>query len=260
MGRELAAAEAVDVELLVARLADDERDPGSIIRSLEAVWENARGAREGISSEMWESINATHQQQEGRRGGTSAFARHAFLAWVRDRAATLAGLTDSTMSRDDAWRFIVLGRNLERVDMTARLLSTRLGDAWGSAGWVTMLRACAAHESFLRTYRRGVDGRSALAFLLLDRLFPRSVFHALSTAEGVLFDLDPRPGRASDAVSEPRRIVGRACAELEFIRADELAASLPEHLLRLEAAVTLAHDAIGHRYFHASAAISWSVE
>ena len=95
------------------------------------------------------------------------------------------------MSRDDAWRFIVLGRNLERVDMTARLLSTRLGDAWGSAGWVTMLRACAAHESFLRTYRRGVDGRSALAFLLLDRLFPRSVFHALSTAEGVLFDLDP---------------------------------------------------------------------
>ena len=83
---------------------------------------------------MWESINTTHQQQHMRRGGSGAFARHAFLAWVRDRAATLAGLTDSTMSRDDAWRFIVLGRNLERVDMTARLLSTRLGRRVGERG------------------------------------------------------------------------------------------------------------------------------
>ncbi|GAA3299942.1 hypothetical protein GCM10020218_090760 [Dactylosporangium vinaceum] len=30
----------------------------------------------------------------------------------------LAGLAESTMSRDDGWRFLVLGRSLERVDMT----------------------------------------------------------------------------------------------------------------------------------------------
>jgi hypothetical protein len=86
------------------------------------------------------------------------------------------------------------------------------------------------------------------------------VFHALSAAEGVLFDLDPRPGRMSDAVSEPRRIVGRVCAELEFVRVEELEASLPDHLVRLERAATSAHDAIGQRHFHASAAISWNHE
>ncbi len=32
------------------------------------------------------------------------------------------------MSHDDAWRFLVLGRSLERVDMTARLLLARMPD------------------------------------------------------------------------------------------------------------------------------------
>ena len=48
---------------------------------------------------------------------------------MRERAAIVAGLTDSTMSRDDAWRFLVLGRSLERVDMLARLLSTAVRSA-----------------------------------------------------------------------------------------------------------------------------------
>ena len=128
-------------------------------------------------------------------------------AWVRDRAAIVSGLADATMSHDDTWRFIVLGRSLERVDLTVRLLSTRLGDAWGSAGWVATLRCCAAYESYLRTYRRGVEGSKALEFLLLDRLFPRSVFHALGAAETALFDLDPdvRPARRGQRTATRRR-------------------------------------------------------
>jgi len=245
-----------DVESLVGFFVDDPRFEGSVVRSLQAMWENARGAREAMSSEMWASINATHSALDGRRG-RSVYAQHGFLAWVRDRAAIVSGLADATMSHDDTWRFIVLGRSLERVDLTARLLSTRLGDAWGTAGWVATLRCCAAYESYLRTYRRGVAGSEALEFLLLDRLFPRSVFHALGAAETALFDLDPAADRRG-AGSEPRRVVGRACADLEFIRVAELERSLPEHLERLERAGTQAHDAIAKRFFHQALAIRWS--
>ena len=49
--------------------------------------------------------------------------------------------------------------------------------------WVTTLRCCSALEAYLRTYQRAVDASSAAEFLVLDRLFPRSVFHALQTAE-----------------------------------------------------------------------------
>ena len=135
-----------DVEELVAFVFDDPRYDGSIVASLDAAWENARGAREAISSEMWESVNTTHVALSSDRRTTSAFARHGMLRWVRDRAAIVAGLADATMSHDDAWRFLVLGRTLERVDMTVRLVSTRLGDAWGNDGWGALLRCCSAHE------------------------------------------------------------------------------------------------------------------
>jgi len=252
-----AATVGTEVDALIAFVVDDPRYPGSIAHSLEAAWANARGAREAISSEMWESINTTHATLAARRGG-SAFARHSLLGWARDRAAIVAGLADASMSHDDWWRFIVLGRTLERVDMTVRLLSTRLGDACGPEGWVAMLRSCAAYEAYLRTYRRGVIGTRAVEFLLLDRLFPRSVFHALSAAESVLHDLDPiGPGRRGSE-SEARRLVGRACAELEFVRPQELEASLPSQLGRLELAGIDAHDAIADRFFHSSTAIRWS--
>jgi uncharacterized alpha-E superfamily protein len=245
-----------NVDALIAFVVDDPRYGGSIVASVDAAWENARGAREAISSEMWESVNTTHAAVAVRRG-PSAFAQHGLLGWVRDRATIISGLADATMSHDDAWRFLVLGRTLERVDMTVRLVSTRLGDAWGVEGWGAMLRCCAAYEACLRTYRRGIDGRRALEFLLLDRLFPRSVFHALTLAEQMLIDLDPDGARRLTG-SESRRIIGRACASLEFVRVGELEASLPEHLDRLEASLTTAHDAIAREFFHAATAIRWS--
>ena len=55
-----------------------------------------------------------------------------------------------------------------------------------------------------------------------------------------------------------RRLVGRAGAELEFARADELAAGLPQQLGQLERAGREAHEAIAERFFHASTAIRWS--
>jgi uncharacterized alpha-E superfamily protein len=238
-------------------LARDAGYSGSIVRSLTAAWENARGARETLSSELWESINTTHRLLDLHRGDGSPFARHQFFVWVKDRTAIVAGLTDSSLSHDDAWRFIVLGRTIERVDMTTRMLSMRVGEAWGPAGWVATLRACAGYEAYLRTYRRGVDASRALEFLLLDRMFPRSAAHALGAAEAVLVELDPVSTRRTPA-SEARRVIGRACAELEFVRSDELEASLPEHLDRLERACAEAHHEIVARYFHASAAIRWS--
>src|SRR5262249_16950380 len=113
------------------------------------------------------------------------------------------------------------------------------------------LRACAGYEAYLRTYRRSVDASRTLEFLLLDRMFPRSAAHALSAAEAVLVDLDPASLRHPPS-SEARRIIGRACAELEFVRSEELEASLPEHLARLERACAEAHHAIASRYFYAS--------
>ncbi|MGZ4625917.1 MAG: alpha-E domain-containing protein [Kineosporiaceae bacterium] len=46
----------------------------------------------------------------------------------------MAGIADASMSRDDAWRFLVLGRSLERADTTARLVPRRRSPAERARG------------------------------------------------------------------------------------------------------------------------------
>jgi uncharacterized alpha-E superfamily protein len=143
--------------------------------------------------------------------------------------------------------------------MTARLLSATLHDAAGPAEWVTTLRCCSAHEAFLRTYQRAVEPDLVAEFLLLDRLFPRSAFHALGEAEECLAELQPGSGRAG-VDDEARRILGRARTELEFRRMHELLGDLPTHLRSLQAACSAAGDAVARRFFHQTAVVDWSLE
>jgi len=244
------------VQSVTNLLAHDPSFSGSIRASLNAAWDNARGARETISSEMWETLNAAYHALPSRAGQASGPAPHEFFGWVKGITTAFAGLADSTMSRDDGWRFMVLGRSLERADMTTRLVSARYGETWGPTGWTTTLRCCSAYEAYLRTYRRGVDASLALEFLLLDRLFPRSVFHALTEAEEALGDLDPRASR-SGVDDEARRLLGRVCAELEFLRVDDLLEDLGTQLTRIQEECGEVHEAIARRYFRETRAVEW---
>jgi len=244
---------------LLEVLAFDTSDAGSIAGALFAARENARGARDAISSEMWHCLNATYNALPGILARAGGSGPHAFFDYVKERAAILAGLADSTMSRDDGWRFLVLGRSLERVDMTARLLTATLGEGGGLTEWVTTLRCCSAHEAFLRTYRRGVEADLVAEFLLLDRIFPRSAFHALEMAERCLAELQPTAGRAG-LDDDARRILGRGRTELEFRQVHELTADLSAHLRSLQAACSQAGEAVARRYFRQSAPLEWSLE
>ncbi|MEA3078329.1 MAG: hypothetical protein QOF60_3237 [Actinomycetota bacterium] len=235
----------------------DETNASSIVGSLFAARENARGAREAISSEMWECLNATYNELPSRIAAVGAAGPHSFFRYVKERAAVMAGLADATLSRDEGWRFFVLGRSLERVDMTCRLLAARFGEGAGSPGWVTLLRSCSAHEAYLRTYRRAVDASLVAEFLLLDRLFPRSVYFALALAEQCLVELGPTAGRVG-VDDDAQRVLGRARTELEYMRVSDLLTDLPTHLDALEAACSEASSFVAKRYFRQGTAVGWT--
>jgi uncharacterized alpha-E superfamily protein len=249
---------AVDARVVTDLLAFDATNPSSIVSSLRAARANARGVSEAISSEMWEALNVTYNSLPNHVESGPRIAPYPFFRFVRERAAIFAGLTESTMSRDDAWRFLVLGRSLERVDMLARLLSTAAAGATGP-DWVVLLRSCSAHEAFLRTYRREPEPTLAAEFLLLDRLFPRSVFCALWTAEECLAELDPRAGRAG-MPDEARRILGHIRTNLEFRRIDDLLQDLPGLLNSVQMGCSSTSAALAARYFRQTSPIEWVLE
>ena len=133
---------------------------------------------------------------------------------MRDRAALINGTADATMPRDDGWQFLMLGR----IDRACR------HDRAAGGGRVAVdvarpgrrtLRACGGYESFLRTYKGLETDREAAEFLVLDRLFPRSVVFALSRAELCLENLESS-GQRAGFQNEAQRLLGRTRAELEY--------------------------------------------
>lgn len=257
MGRPISYDLPCDSVMVTRSLAFDTSYAGSIVSSLQAAWENARGAREAVSSEMWECVNAAHEGMGPAVARATGQMPHSFFGWVKERCAVFAGLSESTMSRDEGWRFLVLGRSLERADMTARLLSARYGETWGQAGWVTTLRCCSAYEAYLRTYQREVDGSSASQFLVLDRLFPRSLYATVRQAETCLVEIEPstaRPGTDDLA----RRRLGQARAQLEFSSPNDLASDLPSRLSYVQKRCSEASAAISEKYFRPAAIVEWS--
>jgi len=253
MGAQAPPGEALDVARLVDLLAYDPTSPESIAASLQAARESARRARETLSEPLWMAINTTY-----RTIGSGAFRSmrpERGLQWVRDQAALINGTADATMTRDEGWQFLVLGRNLERADMTARLLASAALSP-GHA-WTTTLRACGAHEAFLRA-RRGMEtDREVVEFLLLDRLFPGSVVFAITRAERCLANLESeahRTGFESDA----ERVLGRARAELEYRAITDVLADLPRAMDHFQHACGDVTAAITRRFFAGSEALTWT--
>ncbi len=250
----------LDVGVVLFRLVYDPHSASAIAGAMLGARAGARGIREVVSSEMWECLNVTAHGLAGQRRAAERLGPHVYLRFIRERAALFFGLADSTMSRDDAWRFLVLGRSLERADMTARLLLARMSTPDDSTpddpGWTVLLRACGAHESFIRTHGWAAEPARVAEFLLLDRLFPRSVVHALGTAEECLADLSPGPVRMG--IDDPaRRPVGTLRTRLEYADPKQLPSQLPELLSTLQATCVQASEAIAKRYFQYQAPVAW---
>ncbi|EKF23127.1 A predicted alpha-helical domain with a conserved ER motif family protein [Mycolicibacterium hassiacum DSM 44199] len=229
----------------------------SIVEAISAARENARGAREVTSTEIWECLNSTYNALPERERAARRFGPHEFLSFVETRAAMFAGLADSTLSRDDGYRFMVLGRAIERVDMMVRLLLSRVGDSASSPAWVTVLRSAGAHDTYLRTYRGVLDAARVVEFMMLDRLFPRSIFFSLRLAEHNLDELLNRPHDRLGVTAEARRLLGRARSELEFLKPGELLDSLEDRLAKLQKTCYEVGEALALQYFHAAPWVAW---
>ncbi|UTW14120.1 alpha-E domain-containing protein [Marinobacterium rhizophilum] len=170
-------------------LADD-TNPSSMLSSLTMLRENIRTARDVLPAEAWELVNelllfAGNNIQQGiNRNG-----RHAFLNGIIEGCQGINGLLLGTMSRDAAWHFMRLGCNLERADMTTRLLDAgaavlQLSDDNDTANlsqivWGNVLRSGSAYMAYRRTMRTAVNGTDVARFLLCDEQFPRSVSYCL---------------------------------------------------------------------------------
>src|SRR5580692_1096319 len=235
------------------------RDSRAVMELLGYEEDSSSSIVGALSAEIWECLNSTHNSLPARVAAARDFGPAPFFSYVRERAANVAGYVEASMSRDTSYDALILGRSLERVDMTARLVAARIGAERATEGWTSTLRACSAHDAYLRTYQQGVEAPRVVEFLLVDRLFPRSVFYALRTGERALARLDPASGRSG--LDEPaHRAIGRARTDLEFLSAAKLLDGLPDRLLGLQQAVSMISEEVTERLFAGSPPPQWGLK
>ena len=236
---------SVSPDNLPLRLLHDLTSPCSVLSAIAGAREAARRARETVPPEMWESINTTWHT--GRDVSLRVMRPSSALTLLRERCVVISGNADASLSHDEGWLFLELGRSLERVDMTARTMMLAASSPNKTSSWTSALRARGAQHAYRRTYGAATQGREAAGFLLLDGLFPGSVVRSLRSVENALTALEP--GGDSRIEGTPVWLLGKARAELEFQRIDDVLTNLPDQLQSLQQLCLDLNAAISHRYF-----------
>jgi len=210
---------------VVRFMLPDEHNPSSILRSVQNARENARTTREVIPTEAWELINDTYWQVKEHAGKAVARNhRSGFLRDVVERCQLLNGLLSGTMSHDAAYHFARLGRNIERADMTTRVIDLGVAgqqatdvqqQAAGALAtpltnirWMSVLLCMSAYEMYHQHVQSRVKAVEVVKYLVLDRDFPRSVIHCLNEVESCLLQF-PRHEQPLATVQKVRDVVRR---------------------------------------------------
>lgn len=224
----------IDVQAEATRLVASPSLAGSVVFCIGRARENFRSLRDQIPSELWEQINQFYLRlRQDDFAATIENDPFQTLDFIRVSCQTLNGVSESSMARGEGYRFLVLGQNLERALMTCRLIQTRYPEMDGSSydEMALTLRSVSALEAYQRAQQSSPLAADVARFLLVDESFPRSALYCLRTSETQVEALAP------NGKNPPLRRLGQLRSGLEYADFDDMAATLPAHLVALETGV-----------------------
>ncbi len=250
-GRYADASERNVLRFLIADL----ENPGSILFSLRAARENCRTIRDIVPREAWEQLNELYlYAREEINAGLTKKGRHAYLKQVIQSVQMLTGLMVGTMNHDAGYQFMRVGRNLERADMTTRIIDVRSASLLDEASlelrpleniqWVSVLKSLTGYQMYRQSMQVSVRQADVRRFLFRHGEFPRSVMHTMgATAEG----LEALPVKA-DA---PLRVVARVRRTLLDTDVGDMGPeALHDFIDELQRDFMEIHAEVDRAYFH----------
>ena len=245
------------IESALPVLALDESQEGSLRSTLNEMFRVASLVRDRISVDSWRIVHRIDQQF--RPPTVLPLELSDLLALLNDMIvdlAALSGLVMESMTRGQAWRFLDLGRRLERTWKSIELIRCVFCETVDNVGPV--LEAVLEVADSLMTYRSrylaNLQLVSVLDLLLTDETNPRSVAYQLMA---ISQHVDQLPRDRSQPIYSAeqryamtllhtiRTVDVRVISELHHL--DERN-HLERLLTKLELQLPKLSDAISHRY------------
>lgn len=209
-------------ELLSVAL--DEARAGSLAYTLRCLMRAGLAVRDLWSQDTWRIMEELEQHlQSAGHHAASTEALHAMDQMINALSA-FSGLVMESMARGSGWRFLDMGRRLERGMLLLSLLRATLtkqhDDFVESLLIEALLDASDNLIGYRQVYRNSMEPPACLELLLLDESNPRSVVYQTARLEAHAAKL-PRE-KADGRLSIEERIALEASAALRLIDLEDL--------------------------------------
>lgn len=219
--------------------------PAGLLSSINSAVHSASQIRDRFSPDGWLALNDL--QKTARRFATQVKpgddATRAMTVLLR-KLAGFSGLVHENMYRFAGWRFLELGRRLERAIQIARITAW-LTDKDAPDGSVEMLLEIGdSVMSHRRRYSVSAGTQSAVDLLALDALNPRSVIFQLIELRR---QIEILPGGVEDGELSP---AAKAALQIETeLRITEASDMSPDRLDKLAADIGMLSSLVAAAYF-----------
>lgn len=234
----------------------ERENPSSIISSLTYARENMRTTREILPSETWERVNSLYLSVARRsHKDLPRGVRHAVLNNIVQSCQQITGMLAGSMNQDAAYQFVRIGRNLERADMSTRIIDAASAGLMGNIDetspfrnvlWISVLQSLSAYQMYRLDVRRRVNREDVLVFLFQSTVFPRAVAHTLVQIENSMKLLPDHISALAVAANLRRQLKETDCGALA-------GPALHDFIDELQLQLVDVHNAIAVRWFaHAS--------
>jgi uncharacterized alpha-E superfamily protein len=215
----------------------------SILNCVTSVRENARSARDILSTELWETINRyyhfTISYDSEAFSKTNLFE---FTQKIIEQTSLIKGRIDSTLIHNDTWLIINLGLYLERCSQVLRVVLTKLDDlallqqrdkspAIESHQIETMLRSLESFDMSRKYYRCAPSLNNSLEFLILNKKFPRSISSCLRKLKNTIDSLEVQNKFAPE---DAGFLVGKLHSKLNYMVINDIMPQKREFILELQ--------------------------
>jgi uncharacterized circularly permuted ATP-grasp superfamily protein/uncharacterized alpha-E superfamily protein len=217
---------------------------GSVLRLIGAARRAAAGMRERLSEDFWKQLRGLADgfaQPPGNPAPASECLIRAESAM--NSLATLAGLTSENMIRVSGWRFLDMGRRLERGVNICRFMR-QFAVEGATLDLDLLLDLADSQITYRARYLEDMAPTPVRDLVMLDPHNPR----ALAFQVGALKDhVAALPKLVTDGMlEEPARLLTSLCSDVEVADAHTLGANTA---LVFEQTLLALSDAIGDRYF-----------
>lgn len=208
----------------------DLQNSNSIISNITFARENARGARNAISTDLWESINKYYHLVTSYPQDTYlSTGFYDFTQLILDQTSILSSKIYGTLMHDGEWAIILIGMYIERVIQIIRIINSKLHDIYKieqaghsvtemSFEWTTMLRCMEAFDMNKKFYRTIPNREQVMEFLLLNPHCPRSIAYSLNGIRRYEEKISRNESRDSNTISFK---IGKLVEQFRYLSFDE---------------------------------------